>query len=149
VINFMISSCFRQDKIPLPSLFSEAKAPLFAGLLVYRPVPEPGPEGVKVDPLGEEPAPIVLPDGLVVEPGPLAEPAVLPVELPVPLIVVPLDPAVPAPALPPLVPAVEPPAAPPPACASANVLERASAVANAIVVSLMVIPLVGWLLCRV
>ena len=70
--------------------------------------------------------------------------ALLPVELPAPLIVVPLEPAVPAPALPPLDPAAEPPAAPPappPACASANVLERAKAVANAIVVILMVGPL--------
>jgi hypothetical protein len=80
---------------------------------------------------------MVLPDGFVVAPGPLAEPAVLPVELPLPLIVVPLEPAVLAPALPPLTPA--PPA--PPACASANVLERAKAVANAIVVIFMVIPL--------
>jgi hypothetical protein len=105
-------------------------------------VPEPGPVGVTVEPLGEEPAPIVLPDGFVVDPGPLAEPAVLPVELPAPLIVVPLEPPVPAPALLPLDPAAEPPAAPPaPACASANVLERAKAVANAIVVILMVVPL--------
>jgi hypothetical protein len=142
--------CYKShDVLVLRSRFgfpscSARKSPAKRGLVSYRPVPEPGPEGVKVDPLGDEPAPIVLPDGFVVEPGPLAEPAVLPVELPAPLIVVPLEPPVPAPALPPLDPAAEPPAAPPappPACASANVLERAKAVANAIVVILMVGPL--------
>jgi len=29
----------------------------------YLPMPEPGPVGVSVDPLGEAPAPIVLPEG--------------------------------------------------------------------------------------
>jgi hypothetical protein len=135
----------RSRKNSTSQLVERRKKPRFSrGFLSYRPVPEPGPVGVTVEPLGEEPAPIVLPDGFVVDPAPLAEPAVLPVELPAPLIVVPLEPPVPAPALLPLDPAAEPPAAPPappPACASANVLERAKAVANAIVVILMVVPL--------
>src|SRR5260370_8561653 len=50
---------------------------------LYLPIPEPGPVGVSVDPLGEALGPSVLPDGLWVLfglAGPLAdEPAVLPV----------------------------------------------------------------------
>jgi hypothetical protein len=58
-------------------------------------VPEPEPERVKVDPLGEKP-PMVLPDGFVVAGTVGRAGGVFPVELPLPLIVVPLEPAVPA-----------------------------------------------------
>ena len=103
--------------------------------------PEPGPLGVKVDPLGEGFGPSVLPDGFMVlfglvptEPV-VPEPVALPVALPF------MDePTVDPPAEVP--PAVEPPpapAAPPvPLCASANVLESANAVASAIVLSFIV-----------
>lgn len=116
------------------------------GFPSYRPVPEPGPVGVRVDPLGEEPAPSVLPDGFVLVEGPFADPGVLPEELPTPLMVLPLEPVVPP--APPLAPAAPPaaPPAPPPACASANVLVRASAPANASVDSFMIIS--SWVLVR-
>ena len=101
--------------------------------------PEPAPVGASVEPLGEAFGPRVLPDGLwvlfgeVVEApdAPVAVPfAVEPVELPVAA-----DP--PAAEVPPEAPLEEAP----PACASAKVLERAKAVASAIVVSLMVVSL--------
>lgn len=105
-------------------------------------VPEPGPVGVSVEPLGEEFGPSVLPDGLMVLFGLApAPPVVLPslelpvlVELPAVPPAVELPPAVPA-ALPPADP---PPAPPPPPCASAKVELRASAEASAAVVSFMV-----------
>jgi hypothetical protein len=110
----------------------------FSGfILTYLLIPEPGPVGVSVDPLGDEPAPMVLPDGfvVVVEPGAVErdapEPVVLPeVPMPVPL----TDEPVLAP------PEAEPapPAEPPPLCASANVLVSARAVASAIVETFMV-----------
>jgi hypothetical protein len=122
------------------------KKPRNGGAFFYRPVPDPGPDGVSVDPLGEELGPTVLPDGFMLVLEPFAEPAVLPVELPLPLMVLPLDPVVP-PTLPPLIPAAppaepppaEPPPAPPPACAYAKVLESAKAEARANVFSFMLI----------
>jgi hypothetical protein len=111
------------------------------GFLFYLLMPEPGPVGVNVDPLGEALGPRVLPDGLAVLLGPVTGPVV--VELPALPVVVPflVEPvAVPL--------AGEPPAAelPPadPLCASANVLDSAKAVANAIVVSFIVVSLVSW-----
>lgn len=50
---------------------------------------------MSVDPLGEEFGPTVLPDGFMLVLEPFAEPAVLPEELPLPLMVLPLDPVVP------------------------------------------------------
>jgi hypothetical protein len=91
-------------------------------------MPEPGPVGVSVDPLGEALGPSVLPDGLWVVfglTGPVVvEPAVLPV--------VPLDEPV----------AVPVPEAPPAELvlvwASVKVPESANAAASAIVVSFMI-----------
>jgi hypothetical protein len=127
----------------LPPACIAKKSPAPAGLSLYRPVPEPAPDGVSVEPLGDELGPTVLPDEFIFVLEPFAEPEVLPVELPLPLMVLPLDPVVP-PVLPPLIPAAppaeppaEPPPAPPPACAYAKVLESARAVANAIVVIFM------------
>jgi hypothetical protein len=106
--------------------------------LAYLLRPEPGPVGVSVEPLGEAPAPMVVPDGFMVF-GPVgverAEPVALPVVVPltdepagavvvVPLVAAPPE-AEPAPAEPPLL------------CASANVLDSASAVASAIVETFM------------
>jgi hypothetical protein len=71
--------------------------------------------------------------------GAVAEPDALPVVVPVvgEPVVVPLT------AAPPVLPAAEPPApALPPACANAIVLESASAPANAIVVSFMIVSFV-------
>jgi hypothetical protein len=108
-------------------------------------VPEPGPVGVKVEPLGEEFGPSVLPDGLMVLFGLApAPPVVLPsMELPV---VVELPAVPPAVELPPAVPAALPPAEPPPApppppppCASAKVELRAKIEASATVLSFMAI----------
>ncbi len=96
-------------------------------------MPEPGPVGVKVEPLGEPLGDSVLPDGFVVVFGPVERPAVVePGALPV---VLPLtdEPAVEPVAAEP--PAAEPAPAAPPLWANANVLERANAPANAIVVS--------------
>jgi hypothetical protein len=104
-------------------------------------VPEPGPVGVNVEPLGEAFGPSVLPEGLAVLFGFVTAPPVP--ELPVVVrfieepLVVPL-------AVEP--PAVElPPAEPPedPLCANANVLESAKAVASAIVVSFIVVSSFG------
>jgi hypothetical protein len=108
--------------------------------LAYLLIPEPGPVGVSVDPLGDEPAPMVLPDGfvVVVEPGAVErdapEPVVVLPEVPMP---VPLteEPVLAPPAAP---PEAEPPAEPPPLCASAKVLDSARAVASAIVEIFMV-----------
>jgi hypothetical protein len=123
------------------------KAPHLARLshgLVYRLRPEPGPVGVSVEPLGEAPAPTVLPDGFMVFGPPGVVPAA-PVLLLVPaaLPVVPLmeEPGllVPPVVAPPVAPEEEPaPAEPPLLCASANVLESARAVASAIVEIFMV-----------
>jgi hypothetical protein len=106
-------------------------------------VPEPGPVGVRVEPLGEEFGPSVLPDGLIVLFGLAPAPVVLPsMELPV---VVELPAVPPAAELPPAVPAAlplpaEPPPAPPPPpppCASAKVEPRAKIEASATVLSFM------------
>jgi hypothetical protein len=107
-----------------------------AGLFLYLLTPEPAPLGVNVDPLGEALGPRVLPDGLAVLLGPVTGPVV--VELPALPVVVPFTVE---PVEAPL--AAEPPALPPadPLCASANVLDSAKAVANAIVESLMVVSL--------
>jgi hypothetical protein len=130
------------------------KAPHKAGLfshhfhlrVIYLPTPEPGPVGANVDPLGEPLGASVLPDGFMVVLGPLIRPGVVdPVALPVvPPVVFPFmdEPVVVLLAAEP--PVVEPPPAVPPLlCASANVLVSASAPANAIVVSLMVVSFVG------
>jgi hypothetical protein len=111
------------------------KAPRKCGAFsFYLLMPEPGPVGVSVDPLGEALGPRVLPEGLAVLFGVVVVapvPAVLPlVEEPV---VVLLAAEPPAAELPPAVP----PAEPPPLCPSAKVLDSASAVANAIVLSFM------------
>jgi hypothetical protein len=106
-------------------------------------VPEPGPVGVRVEPLGEEFGPSVFPDGLMVLFGLApAPPVVLPsmelpvvVELPAVPPAVELPPAEPAAELPP----AEPPPAPPPPCASAKVELRARTEASATVVSFMVV----------
>lgn len=107
-------------------------------------MPEPGPVGVNVDPLGEPLGASVLPEGFVVVFGPVRVPDDMPVVEPggfdSELLF--MDEPVVAPV------AVEPPALEPapevPALlwASANVLESANAPANAMVVSFMVISLV-------
>jgi hypothetical protein len=95
--------------------------------------------GVSVDPLGEVPAPIVLPDGFMLELGPVdveraGFPAVLPVVLP-PLID---EPVVVPPAA--GLPTAELPLAEPlPLWANANVLESARTEASAMVEILMVV----------
>jgi hypothetical protein len=102
--------------------------------------PEPGPVGVSVDPLGEGRAPIVLPEGfmvgfrlLLLVVAPVAGgPAVLPVVIPF-IDELDVGPLAAGPAL--LVPPAEPPL---PTCARANVLDSASAPANAMVISFMV-----------
>jgi hypothetical protein len=112
-----------------------------AGLFSYLRVPEPGPVGANVEPLGEEFGPSVLPEGLAVSLGLVTAPPAP--ELPV---VRPIDEPV---VVPPVAepPAVElPPTEPPPedpVCANANVLESAKAVASAIVVSFIVVSLSG------
>jgi hypothetical protein len=105
--------------------------------------PEPDPVGVRVEPLGEPVGASVLPDGFIVLLDPVVLPTdgagALPTEDP------PADepaPEVPPAAVPPLVdPPDIPPLAPPLVCANANVLESASAPANAIVMSFMVFSL--------
>jgi hypothetical protein len=105
---------------------------------IYRPTPEPAPDGPSVDPLGEAFGPSVFPDGLMVLLGAVVVAAPrLPELPPAPVPVVPLV-GLPA-ALPLMPPApAEPPAAPPPACANANVLDSDSTVARAIVVIFIV-----------
>jgi hypothetical protein len=125
----------------------QKKAPHFARLSLdyyrfYLLMPEPGPVGVSVDPLGEVPAPMLLPDGfvVVVEPGAVERDAPEPVVLPdAPMPAPPTDELAPPVAEPPAPapPAAEPPA-PPPLCATAKVLVSARAVANAIVEIFMV-----------
>jgi hypothetical protein len=91
-------------------------------------MPEPGPVGVSVVPLGEALGPRVLPEGLAVLFGVVVV-APVPVVLPLveePVVVLPAA-EPPAAELPPAVP----PAEPPPLCASPKVLDSASAVANA------------------
>ena len=100
--------------------------------------PEPAPVGASVEPLGEAFGPRVFPDGLWVLFGEVTEAPPVPVVLPfaVEPVVLPVaaDP-----------PAAVPPEAPldeaPPACASAKVLERAKAVASAMVLNFMVVSL--------
>jgi hypothetical protein len=103
--------------------------------------PEPGPVGVKVDPLGEPFGASVLPEGFLTALGPVAMPLVAePVVPPERVPLAPMDEPVVVPTeLPPLM-EEPPPAEPPPlVCAIANVLVSASAPANAIVVSFMAI----------
>jgi hypothetical protein len=106
---------------------------------IYRPTPEPAPDGPSVDPLGEAFGPSEFPDGLMVLLGAVV---VAPPRLPeLPPAPVPVVPPVGLPAaLPPVdaPPAPEAPAAPPPACANANVLDSDSIVARAIVVIFIV-----------
>jgi hypothetical protein len=105
--------------------------------------PEPGPVGVIVEPLGEPLGASVFPDGfmVVLEPplAPLVRPTVEPggllIEFPVADEPVLGATELPAPEVPPAVP-------PPLLCASANVLESASAPANATVMSFMVVSFV-------
>ena len=122
--------------------------------MTYLPTPEPGAPGANVDPLGEG-LMRLFPDGFAAL---LAPAAALPAsllmvpfgELPVVLVELPVV-FVELPVVVPLVvplaaepPAVEPPPTEPPAdCASATVLESASAVANPTVASLMVISFFG------
>jgi hypothetical protein len=108
------------------------KGPAFReALFLYLPIPEPGPVGVSVDPLGEALGPSVLPDGLWVLFGLAGAVAVDPAVLPV-------VPVVGEPVVVPVPVAELPPAEPVPLCASAKVPESANAAANAIVVSLMI-----------
>ena len=99
-------------------------------------MPEPGPVGVNVEPLGEEFGPSVLPEGLAVLVGLLTVPPAPELPVVVPLMEEPV--VVPLAAEP---PAVELPPAEPPLCASAKVLESAKAVASAIVDSFIVVSL--------
>ena len=102
-------------------------------------MPEPGPVGVNVEPLGEAFGPSVLPEGLAVLFGLVTAPPVPELPVVVPFTEEPV--VVPLAAEP---PAVElPPAEDPPLCASASVLESAKAVASAIVVSFIVVSLAG------
>jgi hypothetical protein len=110
----------------------------------YRLRPEPGPVGVNVDPLGEPEGASVFPEGFVVVLGPERLPPAIPVvepggfaiEFPF------TDEPAPVAAEPPtLEPAPDVPV-PPLLCASAKVLESASAPANAIVMSFIVVSLV-------
>jgi hypothetical protein len=122
------------------------KAPHHAGLVLLHASSEltyrlPAPDGVKVDPLGEEFGASVLPDGFVglgvVTAGLVfTEPDTLPVVVPLvgEPVVLPLTAAPPG---------EEPtPAEPPLDCARANELESANAPANTIVMSFMIISLV-------
>jgi hypothetical protein len=132
----VLAQCLTKEAPLSRSLFQVLLSPVLLSSGRYRLRPEPGPVGVNVDPLGEGRAPTVLPDGLMVlgpfmpfEPVP-DWPAALPVVVPL----------VDEPVVVPLVaepPAVELPAEPP-AWASANVLDSASAPANAMVISFMV-----------
>ena len=120
---------------------SAKKAPRRCGAFLYLLVPEPGPVGVNVEPLGEAFGPSVLPEGLAVLFGFVTAPPVP--ELPVVRfieepVVVPLAAEPPAVELPPAEPPEDPPL-----CATANVLESAKAVANASVVSFIVVSLAG------
>jgi hypothetical protein len=109
---------------------------LFGFARNYRFVPEPGPVGASVDPLGEAFGASVFPDGFMVLFGVADEPLPMPVVPDVPVPVPTAPPVVdglelmPVPAEP---PAAEP--APPPLCAKTTVLDSANAVARAIVVS--------------
>jgi hypothetical protein len=110
------------------------------GFFFYLLRPEPAPVGVSVDPLGEALGPRVFPDGLWVLFGEVTVAPAFPVV--VPFIDEPV--ALPVAAEPPAaeLPPAEPAAEPPPLCASAKVLESASAVANAIVLSFIISSLV-------
>lgn len=101
-------------------------------------MPEPGPVGANVEPLGEAFGPSVLPEGLAVPFGLLMVPPAPERPVVVPFIEEPV--VVPLAAEP---PAAELPPAEPPLCASANVPESAKAVASAIVVSFIVVSLFG------
>jgi hypothetical protein len=107
--------------------------------------PEPGPVGVKVDPLGEPFGESVLPEGFLTLLGPVAiplvaEPVVPPVCVPLAPMDEPVVPIEPPPLTEGLPPPETPPAEPPPlVCAIANVPVSASAPANAIVVSFMIV----------
>ena len=91
--------------------------------------PEPGPVGVNVEPLGEEPGARPFPDGFLALLVPILEFAPLPV-----VAELVLAPGFAGTGLPTAGAAV---------CANANVPESANAVASAIVVSFMVVSL-GW-----
>ena len=101
--------------------------------------PEPGPVGVRVDPLGEALGARLFPDGFMLvlpfgEVGPVVEGDLVPIPTvppaPVPLID---EPVAALPAAPEVEPAVEPPLL----CAKASVLDSAKAPASAIVVNFM------------
>jgi hypothetical protein len=102
--------------------------PAFArGFLFYLRSPEPGPVGVRVDPLGDRLGRRVFPDAFLALLG-----AVEPVVPDMPPVVF-ID----EPVVVPLIPVVELPLV---VCASANVLVSANAVASAIVVNFMSCP---------
>jgi hypothetical protein len=108
----------------------------------YRLRPEPGPVGVKVDPLGEPFGPSVFPDGFMLLGALLVgvEPVVLPAPMPVvPFVVLPVEP--PLMDAPPVAELAPPEAPPVLVCATANVLDSASAAARVIVESFMVVSL--------
>jgi hypothetical protein len=105
------------------------------GFLFYLLRPEPEPLGASVDPLGEALGPRVFPDGLWVLFGEVTEAPAVPVVLPFEDEPVVLPVAAEPAEVPPAVPLDEAP----PACASAKALESAKAVANAIVLSFMVV----------
>jgi hypothetical protein len=113
---------------------------VLAGIFsIYRWTPEPAPDGVSVEPLGEAFGPSEFPDGLMVLLGAVVVgPELLPLPMPVvPPVVVPvLLPLMDVPPAPELAPAEPPP--PAAACANANVLESVKAAARAIVVSFIV-----------
>jgi hypothetical protein len=112
----------------------------------YRLRPEPGPVGVNVEPLGEPEGASVFPDGFVVVLGPVRVPPAIPVVEPGGFAIeLPFTEPEPAPVAaepPTLEPAPDVPALPLLLCARANVLESASAPANAIVMSFIVVSLV-------
>jgi hypothetical protein len=113
----------------------------------YRLRPEPGPVGVNVDPLGEPEGASVFPDGFAVALGPVRLAPAIPVVEPGGCAIELLftdEPGVAPVAAEPPTPELAPdvPVAPPLLCASASVLESASAPANAIVMSFMVVSLV-------
>jgi hypothetical protein len=109
------------------------------GFSLYLLRPEPAPDGASVEPLGEALGPSVFPDGLWVLFGEGTEAPPVPVVVPfaVEPVVLPVAADPPAAEAPPDAPLEEAPLA----CASAKVLERAKAVASAIVASFMVVSL--------
>jgi hypothetical protein len=67
MVQLLILGCDFPDPLSRVSNVREVgkKSPATAGLFPIVQVPEPGPDGVSVDPLGEELGPTVLPDGFM------------------------------------------------------------------------------------